>query len=753
MRLSWRQFAGVVFGVVLIGAGLWMYNKHVELPSKREIPVNQTIVLTDPTAIGFARSCDVVELHASGTLAPGSYQFDKYTIQAIPGTTFSFIANVPLHGKKEIKAAECSGSFSSNFPILVHGMPLPKNITVHDGKASAEVDLVSMFGTLVVNTLLHGGQHSAAQQNDIAQIVDKIKIDRAVFKLESGRVLSMKGLVLHFGADSTLTLRDVSFDANLNYQGKAEASINLLEKTAYDDEKFHLTMKSGKLRTVFGIAYTPTGMQCDAIATGEHYVWMSGAKLIIHKHTATVTITADECKLISQRFSVFDPAQGSSSIDIGGHTEFRNGFVVVEKPTATVKLDLPTKSPLQIAFKRQNKESLLAIKAPDRFVTDKGEYTLVKHGGTFNLYLLHPMLRSFALLAPGGFSVTFVQGPIHPKEISWHSAEKTINFGNFEHAQFYLRNDVTIDYSSKTKTIDADIPLRLQDASADLIGRRAKIALSDLNGDLTVSVGKSTFGIEGQLNSSIDKAVMQSKSIEDCDLHLGNIAIKATPDTVSVGIKDGEITVPRGVLEKALVERLPKKKVFTIHKEFLQEKQWRYKNMWLETITMQNPHIDTLEFAGTDKLAFTLDSDLVADGTVDKHHLFGGKWETKPWSATGHMKATGTLKFTFIPGKSLSTSAFHYDATMKLSPPQDVEIDWSKVADGLLGSAEHAVIAHKLAKNNYFLTEKTSQMTPSGDIKLFKTARAGLNDIKVSNFLAKPERSYVVIKFQSNAEL
>jgi hypothetical protein len=255
--------------------------------------------------------------------------------------------------------------------------------------------------------------------------------------------------------------------------------------------------------------------------------------------------------------------------------------------------------------------------------------------------------------------------------------------------------------------------------------------------------------LDGKINFSVANSNIFGSN--KTDVSVNGLSVESKNGRSSAQLKSCCIVIPVAALKEQIEEHLPDDKVYPINKTMLAERKWRYKNAVVESITLHNPRLDKIEMTSAGVAKFTASGDADAKGTIEKGGLLSivkgpSKWEQRPWTASAHMVGSGIVNYKIVANNSLSNSELDYSVSMDLPLPDDIDLDWSQVNDGLLEKAERNAVVKSIQKlkplHLEFLNKK---------VKLFPNGRKNFNALKLKDLKSKPVAAGLELDFNANA--
>jgi hypothetical protein len=309
------------------------------------------------------------------------------------------------------------------------------------------------------------------------------------------------------------------------------------------------------------------------------------------------------------------------------------------------------------------------------------------------------------------------------------------------------------------------MPIAVRLGDATLKGAGGDIKLSNLTGEMNVEVDR-----EVQISSKLDFSIPDSKLFfnQQADVKVRGLDLLSSQGQTVLNLRNCSVIVPEQAIIDAVLKQIPAHFQFALDKQFSENKRWRYKNAIARSVVIDNFKVTQIAAAPPDLFKFEAEADAKLDGTVEKTALIGGasgrketdsslsenpevdgevdkqsaKWETKPWSLSGHVDGSGKVKYHFKPsGKGLK-SQLVYDLDLDVPLSGDINLDWSKVAGGILKFAERRVIVNHLRK-------VTVPIKYHGQIELFAKSDSLSRNFNVIKLVVKPVNSDMQIDFSA----
>ncbi|MFA6556804.1 MAG: hypothetical protein WCT03_10320, partial [Candidatus Obscuribacterales bacterium] len=268
---------------------------------------------------------------------------------------------------------------------------------------------------------------------------------------------------------------------------------------------------------------------------------------------------------------------------------------------------------------------------------------------------------------------------------------------------------------------------------------------------------------EVQISSKLDFSIPDSKLFgnQQADVKVRGLDLLSSKGTSVLSLRNCSVVVPEQAIIDAVLKHIPNRFEFALNKKLSENKKWRYKNATATSVVVDNFKVTQISAAPPNLFNFEAEADAKLDGTIEKTALIGGgssasaetaeeeakdarKWETKPWTLSGHVEGAGKVKYQFKPsGKGLK-SQLAYDLNLEVPLSGDIDLDWSRVAGGILKFAERRAIVGRLRK-------VTVPIKYHGDIELFAKNDSLSRSFNIVKLAVKPVSSDMQIDFSAQA--
>lgn len=714
-------------------------------PKRQVIPAVVKMKITDPVLLDLAKATESVELVASGEFAPGNYDIKGIPLKVNEGTTFSLRLKTPIKNPNYLSAEDADGRLSTSQPLIIKGFSVPQAIELKDGKAIGDVDILKTVANFMLNVLEE--QLTINSENeDVRHLIGRMQVQKAVMRMRPNSFYEVGHKRLHFAEGSVVQLSDIAIDKDLNYQGTCDLHLKFLKDSEWIGERTDVLFNGGTgdlrldARRINDVL-TLTMLDKHQRVTLDDCTFKWGKNKRSSAHAKHCVLSLGELTWRKTHKSAKPELHLVSKMDL------RNTHVIVKTDTQTTDAQFPDTVPavLKVDVVTPARETQFAtLKTQTASV---GTVEIHRPNTNLKIYLRNAAIGPIALDKFGELQFSLARGSAELDRLDWSTSKQSFTLETNGASTLTLPQGMELYSSGHPGGARLTLPISVKLGSATLKGKDDSLRLSNLKGNLVVTVDPDV-SITSNLDLSIADSTMLGK--HRVDVKARGLDLESSKGHALAHIKSCSVDLSEQALEEAITDEVPTSKTWTINKTFPQSK-WRYKNATIKTATVNNLHIDHMEHSGTNTIKFTASGDVSIDCSVEKGGLIAalkGKeskhYEVKPWSAKGHCKGEGTVKYKLIPGSSLATSKLAYQLEMKLPVPDDVEVDWSQVTSGLLEAAEHGIIVKELKKLTVPININTKVALADAKDQQWK-------GIALSKLVVTPSNRGAMISFSADA--
>jgi hypothetical protein len=705
----------------------------------------------DPILSRFTNICSSIQLNVSGSFKKGTANFKGLPISADDGTDFVLSLKIPIVDPEQINFGLASGYLNLTKPIKLAGIPLPQQLALEPGKASAQVDFIGGLGDFLMNSVTSHAS-SDTDSGGLGNIIKTVNVKTMTLSLADGKPLDLGRLHLVVGPDSTVTMKNLTLNERLDYQGKAEAQLNFKPGCEYigkhaefkfNGGKAQLNLHAAKVGDLYSFKSDPTGSIADL--TDCSYLFGKYKQCEAKSRHGILHIEQFLCEDIAhQQYPKFD-SKSSMLLE--------KSQLLIRNPKKTFKLtsNFSTPIPAMLQLSAENGELATQWWTEKTNQADNVTMDMSPQASTTELVLGKTLVGPVQLSKEGDLDFSFDKGVSVLKQLKWSNDKKSFEMSCRGDSTISIPPNMSMSVLKDEGGTATTLPLNLDVDKAIITGSKgSETELNDLSGKVILTVDNGT-KLTGNLQMSL----------VSCDL-LGCHTIKLQTDGLSltsdksgglVGINVCKLNVSNSEMSGIINEEIPTEQEYDVNKPLQEKQKWRYRNAMLKHVTVKNIKIKQLQAKGPGLETFTVSGDVAIQGTIEKGGLLSvikkqkRDWDVCPWSATGQVEGDGYVKYKADPKVPLSDSKVGYEMSIDLKPADNVDLDWSHVDTGLLSKAEHAIITKFISSYDPKAFLKTAT------IKVFKQRSTKLDRIIVNGLKTAPTKDGLCVSFSSRIHL
>ena len=718
---------------------------HLAALPKQNVAATFDIKVTDPELRNLTNVMSNVELEATGSFKEGHYLLNNTVISIPANTTFKLSLSLPIDNPAVVSTRNAEGYLWTSQSIGVNTVPVPQKILLEKGKVSAEIDLGRTLAAFMFNLL-----QVAPEGENLHQMVDTIQIKEAKLHLRDNSSLSIDKSKMHVGAESVIVISNLTIDKNFSYGGDCSVYITFDPDCRWIGERVDCTWEGGNSTLALKINKVGNRMVLtkDATVKKNQKIMLSNCNFRFGKlkrsnaHTTTCLIDLDELNW-SHEVGVV-----GSKMHFLGNMNFVNTQLRIKTDVHETLANFPGKVPaiLGVDIKSSGRETHFATTGPAS--AQEGRITVSKKDSNLVLHLGQTVLGPVDFDKLGSLHFRLEKGTAAFKQLDWSGKTSSFNLVAAGTSVLTVPDDMMIDKYGAGKT-HLNMPLSLRLGSGKLKTPGGSLDLNDLNGDVLIDVGETI-----QLSSDLDFKLPKCPMLEgyDADVKVRGLQLTLANGMSNILLKNCTVVIPQTALYQTIVARVPKDLQFNMDKSLQKEKKWRYKNAMATHADVTNLKIEKIITKKANSLSFDASADAVVTGTIEKGSLaamFGeGKtahWTEKPWEIQGHVRGSGIANYKF--NSSDKKNDLSYDIAMTLLVPEDVTLDWSKVAFGFLEKVER----RKILKT---LSGLEVPLKYSGSMDLFRNSKSvALRGLTINSVTVQPTGQDTKITFAAKTQL
>ncbi|MDP3509867.1 MAG: hypothetical protein Q8T09_17990 [Candidatus Melainabacteria bacterium] len=725
---------------------------------RHTISASVAVPVTDSVIRRLTEITSSIDIIAAGDFSPGNYQINHMLVTIQPNTSFHLKLSLPIKDPSSLSTNFATGSFESSQPITVNSIPVPKAIDLTEGKVSAEIDFVRTISAFLVGLLQASGE-----SGDLRAMIDSMQIEKAVLSLRPGSMLKMAEREICIGPQSTFRLENVVVDRDLNYRGQCTLNLNFAKGCRWIGKKVNCEFDGGvaTLHMVAAKENDELVLSLDKEQPGLQKLTLLPCTFRFGKNKRSVAISRSVG--ISVRDLNWRHGQGDaySRLHMLGLMDLRgtNLDLKTDRHETVAMFPDSVHANLEIAEDEKGKSTHFATTGLARAA--QGKITIAKKATKLILHLAEAVIGPVSFDKTGTLQFILENGSARLKRLEWQGNKSRFSLVTTGSSTLSVPDGMLIETADGAGT-RLVMPIAVRLGEATLKGAGGDIKLTNLTGELNVEVDH-----EVQISSKLDFSIPDSKlfSNQQADVKVRGLDLLSSQGKTVLSLRNCSVVVPEQAIIEAVLKHLPTHFDFDLNKQLTENKKWRYKNAVARRVVVDNFKVTEINAAPPDLFNFEAEADAKLDGTVEKTALIGGgsskskesesvladqpeaeagssKWETKPWNLSGHVEGSGKVKYRFKPsGKGLK-SQLVYDLELEVPLSGDINLDWSKVAGGILKFAERRVIVSHLRK-------VTVPIKHQGQIELFAKGDSLSRNLNIVKLAVKPVNSDMQIDFSA----
>jgi hypothetical protein len=761
LRLLYMLRAQSFLFLIVLGASTFACGCTASKPQPKltSISTNFHIKVKNPVIKQLTIATEDMEIDATGEFAPGAYNVRGTQLLIAPGTTFRLSLRMPIKNPNFISTADANGLFQTSQPLVVHGVVLPKDIAIKDGRVTGEFDLVHMLGSFFIN-VLQVQKLTPAEGSDAQQFLSTMHIGKAQLNLRPDATLCLGSNKIHTRAGSSVCLSDLTIDKNLDYRGTCKLKLHFAPNCAYIEDKVDALFNGGQVDDTVSVerknstlTLAPISQRPAPRVTLADCTYKFGKNKSSTAHCANSVITISKFDWANyEAENVPSDYHFDTRMDVTG-TRLRLSY-----PTYSVDAFFPETEPAALNIFHDKKDHGLDFATHD-ILAKIAAICIIRPSTSIKLDLEEARLGSINFSKSGDLDFQLSTGTSQLKSFEWSNGKKkfrlTTNGGSTVAVTGGSALSLNKDHTGAA--MKGQVPLSVKLGEASLANAEGNVLnFKKINGEIVVDIDKEV-SLTGKADISITQCDLLGDTPADVDVR--GFRLRNGDGRAVMSLAGCTVVVPKGAIAMLLKKNLPDEKSFDFKQEIFDEKKWRYKNAVITKLILRKPLVQQFTLVSPGKATFSAGADIEVDGTVEKTGIFGAfkkdpkNWETKDWKAFSHCTGNGALTFKISPNKTLADSDMTYDLNLQMPLPQDIKVDWSQVSSGIVRKAETSVISGYLNKCEPFHGSRTIPFSHKGTIKLFQAKNEKLQAISISKFDLKPTDAGTEIHFVGEASL
>ena len=733
--------------VTLIASMLLVHGCAEIKPQKQTVKADVRIKVEDPVVRRITAITDRFDLEASGKFKGGSFMVRDKTMKFAPDTTFTLKLTLPIDDPNIISTKGATGELTTSQPISVNGIPAPEKLILKKGTVTGDVDIVRTIGIFIFNVLEH--QDVAAEGGgDWKKAFAELTINKSSLEMRPNSTMELGKQHVHIGKNSRLTFKDLIVDSDFNYTGQCIVDVNFADQNTYRGTKIDLDFNGGSMLINFNakrqngvVTLTAPGQQKPIRLTDCIYRFGREKKSNAHA----------EVVLLNEKRFVWQKTEGTDkpAIHFSSDMVLQKTILHILNTKLNLLANFPSSVPAKLDIDRKE-EGLMEtnFNTPNLVPAANADITMHRQTEDVNVKLADALVGPISITKFGDLQLSLANGNAKLRQISWGSDDHGFTLDTSGGSTLSITKGMSMDLVKDQEGITCTLPMTLKLGQAKLSSNAMKLGLSNLNGNMILKIDKGV-DLDGKINFSVANSNLFGSN--KTDVTVNGLSVESKNGSSRAQLRNCSVVIPTAALKDQIEEHLPDDKVFPVNKTMLAERKWRYRNAVVSDITLHDPRLDQIEMTSPGVAKFTASGDADAKGTIEKGGILSvikgpAKWEKRPWSASARLVGTGVVNYKILANNSLSNSELDYSASIDLPLPDDIDLDWSQVNDGLLEKAERNAVVKSIQKIKPLHLEFNDKK-----VKLFPNGKKNFDALKLKNLTTRPVTAGLQLNFNADA--
>ncbi|MBX9693363.1 MAG: hypothetical protein K2Z81_13330 [Cyanobacteria bacterium] len=726
-----------IFAVAFaIGSTLLVACNMLQPDKEQSLNANIDVKVHDKTIRALTEITQSVKIKATGRFKKGVYFVDKIPILVPEATDLQLDVTIPIDDPAVISTRSAEGTLHTSRQLSAAGVPLPCDLRMKGGKVVGRVDLARTTTAFFFNLLQVG-----ASTKGMGQMLDSVELKNVRMDLRPGSSFKVGKKIIHIDPHSSIELRDAHVNSDLTFSGVCSLDLTFGKNCKWIGEAVDCEFEGGHGCLELQADKSLSRHRLDLKkGSSQDPIRLEDCLIRFGKNKRSQTQSAKAAFVVKELWWQQTPQSAHPSMHLVSSMDLTDTDLKLKTDIHQTNASFPQTIPGILKVDIADTGRSLSFQTTTPTIADSGTITINKKNTKLVLRLSKVKVGTVEYDKFGKLHFALDKGIANINSFEWSGGKSDFVLECSKGSLIKIPQEMLIEKSSSTEPMHVNLPLELTLNSAKLRSRGKSIALSNLNGDVSIVVEP-----EIHVTSNLDFTLGKSQL-------LGGYGADVAAHGMELAIRDGEaglhvdrctVMVPNSALDAAIKTKLPETLSFDLNKTIKEEKKWRYRNTIAKTVKVEHFKLLNTKTLASDKIGFSASGDVTADGTIEKSGLVINKdeWETRPWRISGSVRGDGSIKYAFVDGKGKNHS-LKYDLKLDVPVPDDVELDWSKVASGLLKVAEKKIIVGHLKK-------LTIPITYSGEISVFNKA-GWMSNLRITKLAVKDAVNEKKLEFSAS---
>ncbi len=659
---------------------------------KRTIKADVDVKVSDPDIRRFTDVTAKADISASGIFHAGTFVVNNAVLVIPPGTNFRLNLELPINNPGVISTSDATGTLWMSQSISVDAVPLPQTIELDKGKVSGKLDLGRLLAAFFFNILQVG-----VDTGSFTEILHKVRMDKVVLNLRPGSTFKFGQKSIHVGPDSKVELTNASLEDKLNFEGELTAKLNFAKGCKWIGEKVDCEFDGGKLNVLLRAkkdsnSWTlslPNPVKVAEPIVLENCTMRFGKNKRSSTLSKTCTIDMKEFAWQHLKSREHPTMHLMAAMNLSG----TNLHLKTDIHQTIGYFPETVPGRLSVNIKEDSRDMTFTTTAAAHAQT--GTIIIAKNETNLELTLANVVIGPVGYTKSGALNFSLEKGVASLKQFEWKAGDQKFTLTCGPGSTLTVPGEMLLEKADPKGKTALNLPLKLAVGKAALHTKKGVIDLEDVAGKVLIDVDGNI-----RIKSDLDFAIKRTALLNGSRTEIKARALDIFLNDGKANIQFGKCSMllPGEALRDAIKKRLPQTFTLELNKTIKEDKTWRYRNAIAEDVNVKNLTIEKMESKGANKMGFTASGDVELKGTVEKGGIiFNSKdgWETKPWTLSGHFVGDGIVQYNC---SNKPEGQLEYKLSAELPIPDDVKLDWSQVAGGLLKVAERKAILGRLKK-------------------------------------------------------
>ncbi|MCA9801630.1 MAG: hypothetical protein KC777_06565 [Cyanobacteria bacterium HKST-UBA02] len=702
-----------------------------------------SVKVTDRNIRRLTNVTQRADVEVKGKFKSGSFLVNGLVLSIPEDTSFAIDLELPIDNPAEISTRNARGRFSTSKQISIDAVPCPRTVEVQKGRVSAEISLAQTLTAFFLN-LIQAGSPGGSMKD----MIDNARFEKVELFIRPDSQLELGTKKLHLVKGSHVELLSADIDRNLNYRGRLHLNFKFGDHCLWPGEKVDCFFEGGDADLILDAVKSGDVLTLNlpSGAKSEKSINLESCKFAFGKEKRS-SATAHQCAISLNKLKWEDASRlAHPNLNFGASMDMISTDLLLKTDIHETRghFEEPVPGTLDVAIDQKDRGVHFTTSEPA--LASNATITIAKEPTIVKLTLGDTLVGPVDFGKSGSLSFELEGGATSLKELDWQASGGGLNLKCGSNSVLTVPREMYLAKAEGSAKTRLKMPLSLDLGEATLKLKQTSVKLSRLKGNLNLEVGD---GIS--IRSDLDFTLAGSRLLggKETDVLADGLDLSVVDGMARVDLKKCSVTIPDLVLEEAIRQKVPRTMSIKLNKTLREDRKWRYRHVVADRVSVEDFTIGDLVSGDDQTLKFTASGDVEVTGTVEKGGLVFHKddgWKQCPWTLSGRATGKGTARYKFRKEPNSPLEMLDYDLAMQFELPDNVELDWSKVAGGILKVAEKKVILGHLK-------EVKVPVSHSGSLAVFQKDDPLWRNLRVKDLSIKDRKDGVQIEFSASEEL